>query len=282
MSMDYKTSVSDCMKSVLIAKDWCCGVSGNYTANCDGFSYTTSTVSFPKEVNEIYESYVNWSKYKDYFKLKTGFNLNSEEFDEYYIWDEFFNGSTDNDKKNMCRNFGDLIECFKDNSTVDESLFMLSQTSCIYKFSESCYDGDYVPFREWIYGMFDVKYELDSGFKKEINNLKSKSKLNNGEIGMGVKVKKTENMSIDEFQKCDKAFDNVILKIDKDVYETFKKEYGVELFQVDCENPHIVSIDGFTIEFNDKAIRIFGKSTSPFIPYSFIESVECVYYISNN
>ena len=102
-----------------------------------------------------------------------------------------------------------------------------------------------------------------------------------GETKMtGLRIKKTDEMTIDEFKENTKAYDKIILHINKEKYDTFKKEYGKRLFALNDSEKHLINLVGdVVIEFKEKALLYDNGIISQAIPYSFIDKVICEYYI---
>lgn len=91
---------------------------------------------------------------------------------------------------------------------------------------------------------------------------------------MGLRIKKTDVLSIDEFKENEKAYDEVKINIDDEKLKKFEDDYGVYDFTIYlCK---YVKICDEVIEFLPKALCIGSVHC---VPYSFIENIECTYYL---
>ena len=97
---------------------------------------------------------------------------------------------------------------------------------------------------------------------------------------MGLKIKKTEKLSIEELKTNTKAYDKISLNINREKFEEYKKDYGVSPFSV--LNDYSILINDKTIEFLPKAVKIYsdGCGSAVSIPYEFIDEVECIRYLT--
>ena len=97
---------------------------------------------------------------------------------------------------------------------------------------------------------------------------------------MGLRIKKTDEMTVDEFKENTKAYDIIKLVIDKEKFDGFKKDYGKEPFNVSGTEVYSVQITGGTIEFKEKAIKFDGSWHNQIVPYSFITKVVGIYHLT--
>ena len=103
-----------------------------------------------------------------------------------------------------------------------------------------------------------------------------------GDSEMGfLKIKKEEEISIDEFRQNEKAYDRVILVINKVKFDKFKEDYGKEPFNVTGykENYEILLKEG-VIQFKNKAIKLPSNMYGDIVPYTFIDNVIGIYYLT--
>lgn len=106
----------------------------------------------------------------------------------------------------------------------------------------------------------------------------NRKKINDEEDVMcGVRIKKTDILTVDELKENIKPYNQITLLINEEKYDSFEKEYGSVLFT--CPNDKRVELDGYTIEFFEKALRISGGWSHESIPLDWIDKVICEYYI---
>lgn len=96
-----------------------------------------------------------------------------------------------------------------------------------------------------------------------------------------LKIKKTDEMTIEEFKENLKPYDIIKLIIDKEKFDKFKEDYGKEPFNVSGVDEYYVDISGGIIEFKNKGIKFTGSWHNQVVPYSFITKVIGVYYLTN-
>lgn len=173
------------------------------------------------------------------------------------------------DFTNCCKNIEDVFEIldiFERQATIKGALDYLSKT----RFINNYYHLSSVPVMTHIYEITDWILRVLEGIEDVIDIEEDK------EVDkMSLKIKKTDVMNIGEFEKNTKAYDVIVLKIDKKKYDEFKKEYGINL----CRYDNIVggfTLSTGTIEFLPKAIVFGGNS----IPYDWITEVEGTYFLS--
>lgn len=220
-------------------------------------------------------------RYVKQFEKLTGFDFTDFQFRMFFVRDDFYNDFNESDKTEMVKNFDEMIRIFRSSDTVEEALSRLSKTSCLHSYS-STKKSYYVPLDFWIFTMFLVKMgELDGTehpdcVKDEIHKFFEKRKDEKSD-SMSLSIRKTDILTVDEFKETEKAYEKVFLKINKETYDKFTEEYGKPLF--DVTDDYTVELNGYTIEFKEKAIRVYGSLGHSFVPYTFIDSVECVYHL---
>lgn len=133
------------------------------------------------------------------------------------------------------------------------------------------------------------KRELENT-KKEMArvNMNYSYEIIKGNIEKGdenMKIKKTDELSIEEFKETDKAYDSVFVVFDMDKYEKIAREYGDEIAPKTGIMVYGVRVYGRylenIIEFYPKAIslRSEGDIAICTIPYYIVDKVFCTYYI---
>lgn len=97
---------------------------------------------------------------------------------------------------------------------------------------------------------------------------------------MGLQIKKTDVMDIDEFRETEKAYDKVELIIDMEKFEKYEREYGERPFVKNITDD--VTISNKVIEFFPKALKVYsdGYEVAYSIPYEYIAEVKCIYYLT--
>ena len=99
---------------------------------------------------------------------------------------------------------------------------------------------------------------------------------------MGLKIKKTESMTIDEFKECMKAYYKIIIKLDGEKIEEYKKNYGKLMINEPIVDSAIELADE-TIEFMPKALNVLHMySPNSVIDYELIDEVIGEYYLTTN
>ena len=98
---------------------------------------------------------------------------------------------------------------------------------------------------------------------------------------MGLRIKKSDEMSIDEFKENTKAYNTIKLIINKEKYDKVEKEYGAEPFETGySDDGYEIILKDEIIEFKEKAITIdLTVFKNKCIPYYFIDKVIGTYYI---
>lgn len=163
--------------------------------------------------------------------------------------------------------------------------------SILWKLKDALYISNYRKSNELLRDMFE--YRLQDWIVELVNNnLKNESdefykrvfteeKVNN----MGLRIKKTDVLSIDEFKENDKAYDEIRICIDKEMFEEYKRDYGLEPFDVKTKlesGEKYIDLENDTIEYLPKALSILPDGWGicvKSIPYEYITKVECTYYL---
>lgn len=100
-----------------------------------------------------------------------------------------------------------------------------------------------------------------------------------------MKIKKTDELSIEEFKETDKAYDKVFAVFDMDKYKKIAREYGDVIAPKTGIIVHGVRVYGRylenIIEFYPKAISLRNEGDMAIctIPYYIVDKVLCTYYI---
>lgn len=178
------------------------------------------------------------------------------------------------DRSDVCWSgdaYDDILKIFETSINLE---------SILGKLEDACYISTYRKSNGLIRDMFE--YRLQDWIVELVNNnLKNKSdefykrvfteeKVND----MGLRIKKTDVLSIDEFKENDKAYDEVKINIDDEKLKKFEEDYGVYDFTIYlCR---YVKICDEVIEFLPKALCIESVHC---VPYEFIQNIECTYYL---
>lgn len=133
----------------------------------------------------------------------------------------------------------------------------------------------------------DISYtDVDKARRTILEALRNTNKKKNeqtedkGENVSGIRIKKTDEMTIDEFKENIKAYDMIKIMVNKEKFDKFIEEYGAEPFVVAGYPDYYVSLRLATIEFKEKAIKLIETGyESKLIPYYFIDKVIGIYYI---
>ena len=108
------------------------------------------------------------------------------------------------------------------------------------------------PYDIWRDDNWDMWRNYYGHYNGRCSFIKTNTKLK-GDNNMKLRIKKTDKLTVEELQECEKAYDCIIQKINEEKFNTFKEDYGTSLFQ--CNSSYVVEIDGFIIEFMPKAIN---------------------------
>lgn len=155
--------------------------------------------------------------------------------------------------------------------------------SILYKLKDANYISNYRKSNELIRDMFEYRLQdwivelVNNNLKKERDNFYRELFLDNKDDNMGLKIKKTDVFSIDEFKENKKAYDEVKINIDDEKLKKFEGDYGVYDFTIFLGK--YVELTNELIEFLPKALKIEKGTESFCVPYSFIENIECTYYL---
>lgn len=97
---------------------------------------------------------------------------------------------------------------------------------------------------------------------------------------MGLRIKKTDELTIDEFKENTKVYDEITIYLNKEKYETREKDYGtipMNYYWGHSKDKKII-LQEEVIEFFNKAL-VIDNNTS--VPYDLIDKVIGVYYLTN-
>lgn len=166
------------------------------------------------------------------------------------------------------KNYDKLCDCFKTNDNIMEILKWLDDEGYIFDYYTNDVDLDTIDMKvytllEWIKLLFK-------------NNGKS---WKTGEKGMdGLRIKRNDELSIDEFKENTKAYEELKIFLDKELVDKHNREYGKLLFpySTDTEGEYCIRIYDGIIEFLDKALFIDPNAS---VPYELITKIVGTYYI---
>ena len=200
------------------------------------------------------------------FKDKTGWTVYGARLEnEQWVVEDMHDGCLNGDA------YDDILRMFETSITLE---------SILYKLKDACYISDYrkmnalhidrfeYRLQDWIVELmkYNLKAESDEFYKEVF----TEEKVND----MGLRIKKTDVLSIDEFKENDKAYDEVKINIDDEKLKKFEEDYGVYDFTIYlCR---YVKICDEVIEFLPKALCIESVHC---VPYEFIQNIECTYYL---
>lgn len=130
------------------------------------------------------------------------------------------------------------------------------------------------------YGHYEIE-EARKSIEKAVKNALGEAIEDKGEKMTGLRIKKTDEMSIDEFKENTKAYNTIKLIINKEKYDKVEKEYGAEPFETGySDDGYEIILKDEIIEFKEKAITIdLTVFKNKCIPYYFIDKVIGTYYI---
>lgn len=214
-------------------------------------------------------------KYVDYFKKQTGWDYSCPPFDSYWV--------RDNGRCNYTGSrFDRMIEHFKGLGLkkileeLDDEAYLHSWFEENPKPKEN--KDRYFRFDEWINGVLDRNKErIYEEIGCDDEPIEVKMKISDS---MGLKIKKTESMTIDEFKECMKAYDKIIIKLDSEKIDEYKKDYGKLMITEPIIDSEIELTDE-TIEFMPKALNVLHNySTNSVIDYDLIDEVIGEYYLT--
>lgn len=214
-------------------------------------------------------------KYVDYFREKTGWDYSCPPFNSYWV--------RDNGRCNYTGSrFDRMIEHFQDCS-LKKILEELDDEAYLHSWFEENPKPEqnkdrYFRFDEWIDGVMDKnKEKIYSEIGYDSEPIESKMEISDN---MGLKIKKTEVMTIDEFKECVKAYDKIIIKLNEEKVNKFKNDYG-KLLIIEPIFESTIELTDETIEFMPKALNVLHKySQNSIINYDLIEEVIGEYYLT--
>lgn len=176
----------------------------------------------------------------------------------------------------------EIKDIFMINDNLDDCLNELIYASYLSKvYSEKDSDKVYSDNINLVMWLEENLRELYAEYY--ISNDILNNKKDKGVKKMGLKIKKTDVLTIDEFKENTKPYDTIKIIIDKEKVEQYKKDFGKKPFNV--TNEQYIKLNDDTIEFLPKALKISADGYDGLVnsvPYEFITGVECVYYLSTN
>lgn len=148
------------------------------------------------------------------------------------------------------------------------------------------FEGIFSKIYDGTMSSYETMYFSDYGHYEttSITSGGSKSSLKRNERGvksMALKIKKQDEMNIDEFKECMKAYDNVEIFLNGEKFNEIEKDYGhISLnYYGGVKSEMKIVLEHETIEFLPKALFI-GNQTS--VPYELIDKVIGVYYLTTS
>ena len=203
------------------------------------------------------------------FKDKTGWKVYGARLErEDWVVKDFHGGCWSGDA------YDDILKIFETSINLE---------SILWKLKDAHYISNYRKSKGLLRDIFEYRLQdwivelVNNNLKKESNNFYKEVFVDKKEDNMVLKIKKTDVLSIDEFKENEKAYDEVRINIDDEKLKKFEDDYGVYDFTIFLIK--YVELTNELIEFLPKALKI-QKGTEEFcVPYSFIENIECTYYL---
>lgn len=218
------------------------------------------------------------TKVKKWFGNKTGWNVNSETFQKWGVNDASHCKVYTEER----HSFWEIITIFELYDDLDKILTILINKGYIWAYTSTndteCVT-DYYSLYDWLCLL--LMDNVDKIRNDYINHLKmviDKKEVKN----MSLKIKKTDVMSVKEFEESDKGYDEIIIKLDVEKVKEYEKDYGVGFnapYEIDGDDL-VVRLSDQTIEFKAKAIAIDGLINKKCIPYDYIKEIVGVYYLT--
>lgn len=146
------------------------------------------------------------------------------------------------------------------------------------------FDGYFSKIYDGTMSSYETMYFNDYGHYKTTSitsgGNKSSSKKDKRSVkSMALKIKKQDEMNIDEFKDCMKAYDNVEIILDAEKCNEMEKDYGyIGLnYYGGTKSEMKIVLKYETIEFLPKALFINNETS---VPYELIDKVIGVYHLT--
>lgn len=280
ISTSWTTSIANCYDAPTLGDNIAVfGDYGHYTTNW-GDVKKMKLEQFSKKMEDVLDS-TNETKDKTklhcakIFKDKTGWTVYGARLEkEQWVVKDIHGGCWSGDA------YDDILKIFETSINLE---------SILYNLKDACYISDYrkmnalhidrfeYRLQDWIVELMkhNLKAESDEFYKEVFTG----KKVND----MGLRIKKTDVLSIDEFKENDKAYDEIKICIDKEMFEEHENDYGLAPFEVTSrDGEKYIDLKNETIEYLPKALSIMPDGWGccvKSVPYEYITKVECTYYL---
>ena len=179
--------------------------------------------------------------------------------------------------------YDDILGIFQNSYDLEH---ILEQLQCNQYIARYRHDGSLTPLDRFEYRLQDWIVDLvETNLRKQSAEFYKESFRITEEDNMGLRIKKTDVMTIDEFKENDKAYDEIKLCIDKEMYDEYVKDYGLEPFNAETKletGEKYINLKSETLEYLPKALSIMPDGWGvcvKSVPYEYITQVECTYYL---
>lgn len=213
--------------------------------------------------------------YANAFENKTGWQVYGARLEkEQWVVKDIHGGCWSGDA------YDDILKIFETSINLE---------SIVWKLKDARYISDYrkrngLPIDRFGYRLQDwivelMKYNLKAESDEFYKEVFTEEKVND----MGLRIKKTDVLSIDEFKENDKAYDEIKICIDNEMFEEYENDYGLVPFDVTSRGGEkYIDLKNETIEYLPKALSIMPDGWGccvKSVPYDYITKVECTYYL---
>lgn len=213
--------------------------------------------------------------YANAFKNKTGWQVYGARLEKEQWVVEDMNGACYSGDA-----YDDILKMFETSINLESILYELKGEGYIHKYrknDELIIDRFEYRLQDWIVEL--MKYNLKAESNKFYKEVFTEERVND----MGLRIKKTDVLSIDEFKENEKAYDEIKICIDKEMFEEYENDYGLAPFDVTSrDGEKYIDLKNETIEYLPKALSIMPDGWGvcvKSVPYEYITDVECTYYL---
>ena len=218
------------------------------------------------------------TKVKKWFEDKTGWHVDSEIFQKWGVNDVSYCKVYTEER----HSFWEIITIFELYDDLDKILTILISKGYIWAYTSTndteCV-ADYYSLYDWLcLLLMDNVGKICNDYINHLEMVIDKKEVKS----MSLKIKKTDVMSVKEFEESDKGYDEIIIKLDVEKVKEYEKDYGVkfnEIYEKD-DDDLVVRLSDQTIEFKAKAIVLANLINKKCIPYDYIKEIVGVYYLT--
>lgn len=213
--------------------------------------------------------------YANAFKNKTGWQVYGARLEkEQWVVEDMNGACYSGDAYDI------ILKMFETSINLESILYELKGEGYIHKYrknDELIIDRFEYRLQDWIVEL--MKYNLKAESNKFYKEVFTEERVND----MGLRIKKTDVLSIDEFKENEKAYDEIKICIDKEMFEEYENDYGLAPFDVTSrDGEKYIDLKNETIEYLPKALSIMPDGWGvcvKSVPYEYITGVECTYYL---